>query len=84
MSHSNRPILRAATVGLALLAAVLLAVLLAVPPARAQPAAAGKVVVQWLGQAAFKITSPTGKVIVIGDAAQAGRQRRVLGCVERD
>lgn len=29
------------------------------------PAVAGKVVVQWLGQSAFKITTATGKVIVI-------------------
>ena len=35
------------------------------PAARAQTAGSGKVVVQWLGQAAFKFTSPTGKVIVI-------------------
>ena len=37
----------------------------AMPVAQAQPAGSGKVVVQWLGQAAFKFTSPTGKVIVI-------------------
>ena len=34
-------------------------------PAAAQSQPAGKVVVQWLGQAAFKLTSPTGKVIVV-------------------
>jgi L-ascorbate metabolism protein UlaG (beta-lactamase superfamily) len=34
----------------------------AIPP---QSTAQGKVVVQWLGQAAFKITTVTGKVIVI-------------------
>jgi L-ascorbate metabolism protein UlaG (beta-lactamase superfamily) len=31
----------------------------------ASPAAAGKVTVQWLGQSAFKITSASGKVIVV-------------------
>ena len=34
-------------------------------PAAAQAQPSGKVVVQWLGQAAFKLTSPGGKVIVI-------------------
>ena len=34
-------------------------------PAAAQSQPAGKVVVQWLGQAAFKLTSPTGRVIVV-------------------
>ena len=43
------------------IAAVLLSFLLA----GAAHAQAGKVEVQWLGQAAFKITSPGGKVIVI-------------------
>src|SRR5450755_2817966 len=43
-----------------------LALALAAPTAAAQnPAPSGKVVVQWLGQAAFKFTSPGGKVIVI-------------------
>ncbi len=38
----------------------------AMPPAAAtSPAMAGKVKVQWLGQAAFKITTVEGKVIVI-------------------
>ena len=44
---------------------LLAAACFAMPEAQAQTTGAGKVVVQWLGQAAFKFTSPTGKVIVI-------------------
>ena len=58
MTRFHIPSLRAALLLLA-------AFCFAMPVAQAQPAGSGKVVVQWLGQAAFKFTSPTGKVIVI-------------------
>ena len=44
------------------LSALAAAAALATAPAHAQ--GTGKVEVLWLGQATFKITSPTGKVIV--------------------
>lgn len=47
------------------LIAIFVAALLAVPAALAQP---GKTEVQWLSHAAFRITSPGGKVIVIDPA----------------
>lgn len=47
------------------LVAILAAALLAVPAAQAQT---GKTEVQWLSHAAFRITSPGGKVIVIDPA----------------
>lgn len=53
----------------ALAAAIALSACASAPPSAptptAQPARAGKVEVLWLGQAAVKITSPGGKVIVI-------------------
>ena len=58
MTRSNISSLRAALL-------LFVAACFAMPAAQAQPASSGKVVVQWLGQAAFKFTSPTGKVIVI-------------------
>ena len=58
MTRSNVSSLRAALL-------LFVAACFAMPAAQAQPASSGKVVVQWLGQAAFKFTSPTGKVIVI-------------------
>ncbi len=58
MTRSYIPSLRAALLLFA-------AACFAMPAAQAQPAGSGKVIVQWLGQAAFKFTSPTGKVIVI-------------------
>ena len=58
MTRSNISSLRAALL-------LFVAACFAWPAAQAQPASSGKVVVQWLGQAAFKFTSPTGKVIVI-------------------
>ena len=47
------------------LVAILAAALLAIPAAQAQ---SGKTEVQWLSHAAFRITSPGGKVIVIDPA----------------
>lgn len=58
MTRFNVPSLRAALL-------LFFAACVAMTAARAQTAGSGKVVVQWLGQAAFKFTSPTGKVIVI-------------------
>jgi L-ascorbate metabolism protein UlaG (beta-lactamase superfamily) len=57
VSMSRRTLCAALFAGIASLAAA---------PVLAQaPAGNGKVIVQWLGQSAFKITSPGGKVIVI-------------------
>ncbi|MDP2005554.1 MAG: metal-dependent hydrolase [Rubrivivax sp.] len=61
----------------------------ATTPAAASPAVAGKVKVQWLGQAAFKITTVEGKVIVIDPwlrtnpkTPEAWRKLEALGKVD--
>lgn len=61
----------------------------ATAPAAANPAVAGKVKVQWLGQAAFKITTVEGKVIVIDPwlrtnpkTPEAWRKLEALGKVD--